>query len=120
MVLGGRGASIEDVIFIRRNSLHGAALAAAGGRNAVDEDVLGVPRLGLERLLRVDPDVLIVLSLQGEDESVLQPWRRLTPMRAVRDGRIAVVPTRALTNGPSVLDLKDRLAAVLTRLPKAQ
>jgi iron complex transport system substrate-binding protein len=117
LVVSDGRASVEQVVFIRRNSLHGAALAAAGGRNAVDEDVLATPRLGLEQVLKLDPDVVLVLALGGDVDAAVRPWRRLTPLRAVREGRLAGLPTTALTNGPSVLDLRTRLAAALAALP---
>jgi ABC-type Fe3+-hydroxamate transport system substrate-binding protein len=122
LVVGTPGWSVDDVVFIRRNSLHGAALGAAGARNAVDEDVAGVPHLGLERVLQLDPDAILVLVLAAPapaaTDAALAPWRRVGALRAVREGRLAAVFTDALTNGPSVLRLRDDLAAALARLPR--
>lgn len=54
---GRRGS----VWFERKNSLHGMALEAAGGRNVVDEHIHAPPALSIERVLQLDPDPVIPL-----------------------------------------------------------
>jgi ABC-type Fe3+-hydroxamate transport system substrate-binding protein len=109
---------LDDIWFIRKNSLQGAALHAAGAQNAVAEDIAGQPRLSLERLVELDPDAIVVLTLrEGNAESVLAPYRKLTALRAVRDDRITVIPApEAYVNGPRVLALVDRLIPVVEGL----
>ncbi|HEV7731132.1 MAG TPA: helical backbone metal receptor [Candidatus Binatia bacterium] len=122
LVLASDTASLHEVWFIRRNSVHGAALAAAGGRNAVDEDVGGLPRLSLQRVLEIDPDVIVLLVAGTADEAaarerLLAEWRALEPLTAVRRNRIAVIDApEAYITGPRILDLTDRLHAELARL----
>ncbi len=121
LVLASDTASLHEVWFIRRNSVHGAALAAAGGRNAVDEDVRGLPRLSLQRVLEIDPDVILLLVAGADDAGararLLDEWRALTPLAAVRRNRIAVVDApEAYIAGPRILELTDRLQAELARL----
>lgn len=112
-----------ELWFIRPNSLHGAALTAAGARNAVDHDVKGLPRLGVEELLRLDPDLLLVLTLPGtapeHKRRLVTALGALTPLRAVAERRIGVVDATQSV-GPSILTLVDRLAAVLEKLRKPQ
>jgi ABC-type Fe3+-hydroxamate transport system substrate-binding protein len=126
MVLASDTASLHEVWFIRRNSMHGAALAAAGGRNAVDEDVHGLPRLSLQRVLELDPDVILLLvaGKSGDDAArakLLADWRALTPLTAVQRDRIAVVEApEAYISGPRIIALTDRLQAELARLAAAR
>lgn len=126
LVLASDTSSLHEVWFIRRNSIHGAALAAAGGRNAVDEDVRGLPRLSLQRLLELDPDVILLLvsGKTGDEASVaklLADWRALTPLTAVRKNRISVVEApEAYISGPRILAMTDRLQAELARLAAAR
>ena len=61
VVLGESSGKLSEIYFVKRNSIHGAALRAAGARNAVASDVAGVPRLSIEELLRLDPEAIIVL-----------------------------------------------------------
>ncbi|MCA9642684.1 MAG: ABC transporter substrate-binding protein, partial [Myxococcales bacterium] len=111
--------NIDEVWFIRRNSLHGAALASAGGRNVVDRDVEGLPRLTVPQLLELDPDVIIVLvqAKRSEEPAILAVWKKLEPLKAVKDGRVAVLEApEAFGNGPSILELRQKLARELRLL----
>jgi ABC-type Fe3+-hydroxamate transport system substrate-binding protein len=101
------------VWFMRRNSMHGSALHAAGFVNAVNEDVVGPPNISLERLITLDPDVIVFLlpeAAQPEDvDSALEPLRGL-PLSATRNERVHVLFGDYLGTGPRILDLVDALA----------
>jgi iron complex transport system substrate-binding protein len=118
LVINSDASRLDEVWFIRKNSLQGAALHAAGAQNAVAEDVAGQPRLALERLVALDPDAVVVLTLrEGPPNDVLVPFRKLTALRAVRNDRLAAVKApEAYVNGPRVLALVDRLIPVVERL----
>jgi ABC-type Fe3+-hydroxamate transport system substrate-binding protein len=117
LVLGYDPSRLDEVWFIRKNSLHGAALHAALGRNAVDEAVTGLPRLSLQRVIELDPDIIILLVLERQRGDPLAAWRKLEPLRAVRDNRLSVIEApEAFANGPRILDLTERLAREIERL----
>jgi iron complex transport system substrate-binding protein len=117
LVIGSDTGRLDDIWFIRRNSLQGAALHAAGARNAVDEDIAGQPRLSLERLVALDPDAIVVLMVRERaNDAELAPYRKLETLRAVRDDRLAVLTApEAYVNGPRVLALVDRLEPFVRR-----
>lgn len=120
-VLGEGSGKLSEIYFIKKNSIHGAALRAAGARNAVAEDVAGVPRLSIEELLRLDPEGIIVLlaATPGapSDAQVLHDYDALEPLRARKNGRISVLKTdAAYANGPRILTLKEQLAREIARL----
>ncbi len=112
-VLGYEPGKIDEVWFVRSNSLHGAALRAAGGRNAVREAVLGNPRLSLERVLELDPDVILILVAPHDARSpasFVEDFKRFSSLSAVENGRVrAVAAPEAFANGPRILELADRL-----------
>ncbi len=109
----------NDIWYIRDDSLHGAALRAAGARNAISSDRAGQPRLSVEELFRVDPDQ-IVFFVDGEGAPSGREHARfskLTPLRAVQQSRLGAVNVPgALNGGPRVLDLVPPLAAEIRRL----
>jgi iron complex transport system substrate-binding protein len=109
-----------ELWFIRRNSLHGAALAAAGAENAVDHDVAGLPRLSVEELVRVDPDQVIILSPPGASREarsqMLGAFNALSPLRAVKESRVGVLSGASQSVGPSILELVDQLAQLLQKM----
>ena len=53
-----------DIWYVKSNSLHGAALHAAGARNAVPEPVDGAPSLSIEALIALNPERIILLSTE--------------------------------------------------------
>lgn len=117
----GSGASPGETWFIRQNSIHGAVLRAAGGRNAVAKDIVGQPKLSPEELLRLDPDVIIVLLASAPDAARERVARAhfevLAPLRAVRERRVGVLSDpSALSQGPSVLALIAPLRQLLDEL----
>jgi ABC-type Fe3+-hydroxamate transport system substrate-binding protein len=118
LVIGYQPGKIEELWFVRENSLHGSALHAAGARNAVPEAVAGLPRLSLERLLAIDPDAIFVLTQPGRAAAdYLAPFSALTPLRAVREKHVAIVEApEAYVHGPRILALVDRLALEVQKL----
>jgi ABC-type Fe3+-hydroxamate transport system substrate-binding protein len=117
LVLGEAG---DEIWFIRRNSLHGNVLHAAGALNAVAEDVLGPPNLSAERLLELDPDAIVVLvrpEPKRPKPRAIARFQRFTSLRAVRSGQVGSVEDEAaFSHGPSIVGLVDRLHRELVRL----
>lgn len=118
LVIGNQPGKIDELWFIRDNSLHGAALHAAGARNAVPEAVTALPRMSVERLLAVDPDAIFVLAEPGRAvEDFIVPFRALAPLRAVAQGHLAVIQVHdAFVHGPRILELIDQLAVQVRKL----
>ena len=108
-----------ELWFIRQNSLHGAALTAAGARNAVDHDVPGLPRLSVEELLKLDPDQVLILQPPGtpleRKRKLLTAFGALAPLRAVKQDAIGIV-NGTQSVGPSILQFVDDLANSLKRM----
>ena len=109
-----------EIWFIRQNSLHGAALSAAGATNAVARDVAGLPRLSIEELIQLDPDEVLIIPPPGATLEVrrrlLTAFNALAPLRAVKDGKVGVVSTASQSVGPSILELSDALASMLQKM----
>lgn len=115
----GSGPKLGEVFFIRNNSLHGAALRAAGGRNAVPLAIDAVPRMSLEALVELDPPTILLLAVPNAATrtELLEPWLRLRSLRAVRSRRIGVILGPDVFNtGPAILDLVAEIRRELGRL----
>jgi ABC-type Fe3+-hydroxamate transport system substrate-binding protein len=113
---------LEPLFFLRRNSVHGRMLHAAGGRNAVAEDVTTTPEISVERVIALDPDMIIMVSAQDDVTSearaaLLSELGRLTPLSAVRSGRIGIVAgSHFYGAGGRLLRAIDELRAEIERL----
>lgn len=117
LVMAHVPGQLSELWFIRKNSIHGRALEAAGARNAVAEDVVGPPRLGLERAIALDPDgVIVVQPRETGDQALLDDYRRLTAMRAVREQKLALVAAPELeVPGPRIARFVERLRSVVSQ-----
>jgi iron complex transport system substrate-binding protein len=108
-----------ELWFIKPNSLHGAALTAAGARNAVDHEVKGLPRLSVEELLAIDPDLVLIMPTPGssleQQRRLLEAFGALAPLRAVKRRQVAIVDG-SQSVGPGILQLVDALSSVLQKL----
>jgi iron complex transport system substrate-binding protein len=119
LVLGDTEGMLSSIWYMRRGTLHGAALEAAGARNAVDEEAPGPPSLSLERLISLDPEVILVLvakdRLEPEEAArQLAAWKRLSVLRAVQQDRVKLVHGPGVqSTGPRILDLVEQLRAAL-------
>lgn len=117
LVLGTDGPA-GSIWFIKPDSLHGAALMAAGGANAVAAPVAGAPSLSVERVLALDPDRIVMLEARAltpaERAAAIERWATVEPLRAVRDGQVHVVAQPdLLSTGPGILDFVQRLGTVV-------
>lgn len=121
VVLSAESSSIDPVWFVRPNSIHGAALHAAGARNAVAEDVHTMPRMSLERVIALDPDAIVLLVGDSDGSAALAAWRKLHVLRAVAQNRIGTLRgSDVYSDGPRILDFADRLERELERLGAGQ
>lgn len=85
MIVAGRGTTVDTLI------------RAAAARNAAD-GWEGHRKLSMEQLLSIDPDVLLLGFEGGADASHLyEAYPHLSALRAVREGRVIVLPPRQLT-----------------------
>ncbi|MBN2193275.1 MAG: ABC transporter substrate-binding protein [Polyangiaceae bacterium] len=114
----GYASRLSEVWFVRANSIHGGVLAAAGARNAVPDPVIGPPVMSLERLLAIDPDVIVVVGggATGND-ATLEAVRRFSTLTAVRTDRLGAIPEEGfLVPGPRTLAMVEALGQLLARL----
>ena len=119
LLISAPSEASPDLWYIKDESLHGAALRAAGGRNAVAAATSGTPSLAIERLLEVDPDVILVMIADNgaSDEALArhrQFWDRFTMLSAVKSDRIDfLVGGQHFYTGPGILDLVEKIEAKL-------
>lgn len=100
-----------------------AMIRLAGMRNAAGEQSIhGHTRLDSERLLTIDPDILLV-GAPARDEtgsptkSVLEGVAEYASLSAVKSRRIVVLPSSLLSSdSPCLVDAAERLAAEVDRL----
>jgi ABC-type Fe3+-hydroxamate transport system substrate-binding protein len=120
MLLGPPSETSTELWYAKRNSLHGAALEAAGGVNAVIQRFEGPPSLSIEALLKIDPDVILVMvpdATPGQLAGHRAFWARLGMLKAVQKQHIGLMTGREhFSTGPRVLRFKEAIVAEFQRL----
>ena len=110
VLMEGSVLSKGQIWFIRHDSLHGAALEAAGFRNAAPTSFKGPPSMSIETLLRQDPDFIFLLVGQPIEDQIAHKWIKsfqvLPSLKAVQNQRVGVLNGQHLLGvGPKILDL---------------
>lgn len=126
LVIAGAPGKIGPIYYIRRNSFHGAMLRAAGGKNAVNEDVAATDTasMSIERVIELQPEVILILSSDGEmtqavKDSYLTEWSKLTTLHAVKGNRVSVIAIDGLIlPNPRVFENIPKVKKVLEDLYK--
>lgn len=122
LVIGDSFDESGGLWVIKPNSIHGAVLEAAGYLNAIEQPMRGSPQLSLERLHKIDPDVILHLvsgdgsSGRGE-EQLKRDYAALGALQAVRQDRVGrVCQPRILDEGPEMLELVAAIRNQVERL----
>ena len=119
LAMDGTPGKLNEVFFLRQNSIHGACLNAAGARNAVTDEFVGItPVLSLERVIALDPDIVLILTArtltESERKQLIADWNGLPMLKAVKAGKVRVLDGREYyVNGPRIVELVDKLKAAI-------
>jgi iron complex transport system substrate-binding protein len=73
LVVAGPGSLLDELI------------ARAGGTNAIESGAGTYPRLDIERVLALDPDIIMDASMTGRRRDAASFWERYDSLTAVRD-----------------------------------
>jgi iron complex transport system substrate-binding protein len=115
VLLSAPSVTDTELWVIKPGSLHGAALQAAGGRHALTDEMVGPPTLSIEGLLKIDPDMILVMIAQTSvSEAALaehrQFWARFPMLSAVKTNSVGFMVGRThFYTGPGVMDFKAAL-----------
>lgn len=115
LVVARDGDSLRGIYASGPRTHLGEILEAAGGLNVVSKSDPRPSRpMGVEELIRANPDVIIDFSVPtGHDPDtdngrLLQPWRKLATVKAVQRGHVFFVKDPHLSlPGPPMVELAD-------------
>ncbi len=112
--------SLDRVITLGKYTFVDAVITRAGGRNIFGGLEVRYPEVSLESILLAQPEVIIeVIPGTGQDadalrEKVIEQWRRVGEMPAVRNRRVFVLTDNDLIiPSPRVVDSIARVARML-------
>ena len=118
IIVGRRTGTLTDIVAVGRGSYLSDIATIAGGVNVLDA-ATKYPRISMESVIRLAPDVLIDVGEMGEspDDSdrrratTERLWAREKLVKAVRDGGVHVSTDEAwVVPGPRMIDIAELMA----------
>lgn len=119
IIVGRRTGTLTDIIAVGPGSyLHGIA-TIAGGSNVLASTTLEYPRISMETVISLAPDVIVDVGEMGESPADSDRrrqiteglWRSRTLVKAVRDGGVHAVHDEAfVVPGPRIVEVARTMA----------
>jgi iron complex transport system substrate-binding protein len=119
IIVGRRTGTLTDIVAVGRGSYLSDIAAFAGGVNVLDT-ATQYPRISMETIITLAPDVLIDVGEMGESPADSERrramteslWARQRLVKAVRDGAVHVTIDDAfVVPGPRVVDIAELMAS---------
>jgi iron complex transport system substrate-binding protein len=119
LVIGHDPGALREIFLAGRGTFIDRLLQIAGGANALEASPVAYPKVGVEEVLRVNPQAVFVLAPDENDTPAAQErearlWSALAYLDAVKNGRVYLVTGRdVMTPGPRMADTAAHFARLL-------
>lgn len=116
LVVGRTPGLLTDLTAVGPGAYLGELLDIAGGVNVLTGTGIPYPHISLETVVRLNPDIILDLSMMGnqasQEERLREPWLAHRELNAVRRGMIFGLTSEALvTPGPRVVEAVEVMRA---------
>jgi iron complex transport system substrate-binding protein len=121
-IVGRTPGRLEGIVAVGKGSFLNELIAFAGGRNPLADSPVTYPRISVEAVLRIDPDIIVDMGDMAETvgvtethkQDVVNLWRRQADLKAVRSGQVyAVAADIFVVPGPRVAEAAEAFARML-------
>jgi len=125
-VVGRTPGRLEGLVAVGKGSFLNELIAIAGGRNALVDSLVTYPRISVEAVLRIDPDVIVDMGdmaqtvgvTETHKQDVVKLWQKQSDLKAVASGRVyAVAADIFVVPGPRVAEAAEAFAKMLHQGP---
>jgi iron complex transport system substrate-binding protein len=122
IVVSRSAGGLSDLVAVGRGSYLHELVGVAGGVNVLDDPGLRYPRISMETVIRLAPDVIVDAADMGDtvEEHVRRRpvtealWKRQTSVAAARTGGVHAVTSDAfVVPGPRMVEAAETLAGWL-------
>jgi iron complex transport system substrate-binding protein len=104
------------IVTVGKDSFADDLIRLAGGDNVAGNEKTMYPRFGMEEILKLSPEVILVSSMnpRGNYQKVLQEWSRWKTIPAVRNGRIHLIDSDLIDRpSPRIIEGLEEMARIL-------
>ncbi|MEW6186025.1 MAG: cobalamin-binding protein [Thermodesulfobacteriota bacterium] len=106
----------HPLITVGKDTFHNHLIRLAGGVNISGEDVIKYPKYSLEQVLRSQPEVILITSMERgmAAERKKERWKQWRQLDAVRQERIQIIDSDLLDRpSPRLIDGLEALARAI-------
>ncbi len=121
-IVGRTPGRLEGLIAVGKSSFLNELITIAGGRNAFVDSPVTYPRISVEGVLRIDPDVIVDMGdmaqtvgvTEQHKRDVVRLWQQQSDLKAVRSKQVyAVAEDIFVVPGPRVAETAEAFAKML-------
>lgn len=120
-IVGRTPGLLTNLIAAGSSTYLNELIQIAGGASALTDTAITYPRISLETVVRLNPDIILDMSMMGEageapvhSERLRQPWLAHPELTAVRSGHVYGLTSEILvTPGPRVVDAVQEIRSCL-------
>lgn len=121
-VVGRTPGRLDGMIAVGKGSFLNELIRIAGGRNVLAESPVAYPRISLESVIRLDPDVIVDMGdmavttgvTEERKRSVVKLWQAQPAIRAASAGRVfAVAADIFVVPGPRMAEAGEAFSRML-------
>jgi len=121
-VVGRTPGRLDGMIAVGKGSMTYEIIRIAGGRNILDDSPVAYPRISLEGVLRLNPDVIVDMGdmavtkgvTRQHMDSVVRLWEAQSGVRAAKEKSVhAVAADIFVVPGPRVVEAAEAFARML-------
>ena len=121
-IVGRTPGRLEGLVAVGKGSFLNELIAIAGGRNALADSPVTYPRISVEAVLRIDPDVIVDMGemaetvgvTEAQKAEVVKLWKSAPGLKATAGGRVfAVAADIFVVPGPRIADAAEAFARML-------
>ncbi len=121
-VVGRTPGKLDGMVVVGKGSFLNELIRVAGGRNVMADSPVTYPKISIEAVLRLDPDVIVDMGDMAETTGVtethklgvVQLWKDQPGIRAARQGRVfAVAADIFVVPGPRVGEAAEAFSRML-------
>ena len=121
-VVGRTPGKLDGMVVVGKGSFLNELIRVAGGRNVLADSPVTYPKISIEAVLRLDPDVIVDMGDMAETTgvtethklAVVQLWKDQPGIRAARQGRVfAVAADIFVVPGPRVSEAAEAFSRML-------
>lgn len=109
---------IETIYVAGQKDFYNDLLKLAGGENVYQNDLIAVPALSQEGIIKLNPDIIIDIFPEQDDHQhdlsvIKNNWQKLSMINAVKNDRVYLIEADyASVPGPRILKLLPQFAAL--------